>query len=83
MTRMRLRIVGELAAVNEAMSYGDISVVKEIAKSTGSYQFKMLREAGLIRMTPQGQRQKGASQSLGQSRPPQVDRQQSHPNRVE
>ena len=53
---LRLRIVGQLATINEAMSCGDISVVKEIAKSTGSYQFKVLREAGVIRMTPQGRR---------------------------
>lgn len=53
---LRLRIVGQLAAVNEEMSCGDISVVKEVAKSTGSHQFKVLREAGLIRMVPQGRR---------------------------
>ena len=53
---LRLRIVGQLAAVNEEMSCGDISVVKEVAKSTGSHQFKVLREAGLIRMAPQGRR---------------------------
>ncbi|MBI1880881.1 MAG: helix-turn-helix transcriptional regulator, partial [Chloroflexi bacterium] len=53
---LRLRIVGQLAAVNEAMSCGDIAVVKEVAKSTGSHQFKVLREAGVIRMVPQGRR---------------------------
>lgn len=53
---LRLRIVGQLAAVNEEMSCGDISVVKEVAKSTGSHQFKVLREAGLIRMAPRGRR---------------------------
>lgn len=53
---LRLRIVGQLAAVNEAISCGDIAVVKEVAKSTGSHQFKVLREAGLIRMAPQGRR---------------------------
>lgn len=53
---LRLRIVGQLAAVNEEMSCGDISVVKEVAKSTGSHQFKVLREAGPIRMVPQGRR---------------------------
>ena len=31
-------------------------LVKEVAKSTGSHQFKVLREAGLIRMVPQGRR---------------------------
>jgi len=52
----RLRIVGQLAACNDAISCGDIDVVKEVAKSTGSHHFKVLREAGLIRMTPQGRR---------------------------
>lgn len=53
---VRLRIVGQLAAVNQAISCGDISVVHEVPKSTGSHQFKVLREAGLIRMVPQGRR---------------------------
>ena len=53
---VRLRIVGQLAAAEEAMSCGDIDVVKEVAKSTGSHHFKVLREAGLIRMVPQGRR---------------------------
>jgi DNA-binding transcriptional ArsR family regulator len=53
---LRLRIVGELAAADEELSCGELSVVKEVAKSTGSNQFKVLREAGLIRMTPQGRR---------------------------
>ena len=53
---LRLRIVGQLAAAEEAMSCGDIAVVKEVAKSTGSHHFKVLRESGLIRMVPQGRR---------------------------
>jgi DNA-binding transcriptional ArsR family regulator len=53
---LRLRIVGQLAAVGEAISCGDLHVVKEVPKSTGSHQFKVLREAGLIRMAPQGRR---------------------------
>jgi DNA-binding transcriptional ArsR family regulator len=53
---LRLRIVGQLAAADQAISCGDIAVVKEVAKSTGSHQFKVLREAGLIRMMPQGRR---------------------------
>ena len=53
---LRLRIVGQLAAVDEAISCGDIAVVREVPKSTGSHQFKVLREAGLIRMMPQGRR---------------------------
>lgn len=52
----RLRIVGQLAETNEAISCGDLSVVKEVPKSTGSHHFKVLREAGLIRMVPQGRR---------------------------
>lgn len=52
----RLRVVGQLAAADEAISCGDIAVVKEVAKSTGSHHFKVLREAGLIRMVPQGRR---------------------------
>ena len=31
-------------------------MVKEVPKSTGSHHFKVLREAGLIRMVPQGRR---------------------------
>ena len=53
---LRLRIVGQLAAIDEAISCGDIAVVHEVPKSTGSHQFKVLREAGLIRMVPQGRR---------------------------
>ncbi len=53
---LRLRIVGQLAALDDAISCGDIHVVKEVAKSTGSHHFKVLREAGLIRMVPQGRR---------------------------
>src|SRR5258705_13355880 len=53
---VRLRIVEQLAAVREAISCGDLAVVKEVPKSTGSHHFKVLREAGLIRMVPQGRR---------------------------
>jgi DNA-binding transcriptional ArsR family regulator len=53
---VRLRIVEQLAAIDEEISCGDISVVKEVPKSTGSHHFKVLREAGLIQMTPQGRR---------------------------
>ena len=53
---LRLRIVGQLAAADTAISCGDLQVVKEVPKSTGSHQFKVLREAGLIRMLPQGRR---------------------------
>ena len=53
---LRLGIVGQLAGADEAISCGDLHVVKEVPKSTGSHQFKVLREAGLIRMVPQGRR---------------------------
>ena len=53
---LRLRIVGQLAAADQAISCGELQVVKEVPKSTGSHQFKVLREAGLIRMVPQGRR---------------------------
>jgi DNA-binding transcriptional ArsR family regulator len=52
----RLRIVEQLAAARDAISCGDLVVVKEVPKSTGSHHFKVLREAGLIRMVPQGRR---------------------------
>ncbi len=52
----RLRIVEQLAAVNGTISCGELSVVREVPKSTGSHHFKVLREAGLIRMVPQGRR---------------------------
>ena len=53
---LRLRIVGQLAGADQPISCGDIAVVREVPKSTGSHQFKVLREAGLIRMAPQGRR---------------------------
>ena len=53
---IRLCIVAQLNAGCEAISCGNIAVVKEVAKSTGSHQFKVLREAGVIRMVPQGRR---------------------------
>lgn len=53
---MRLQIVEQLAAAEQPISCGDISIVKEVPKSTGSHHFKLLREAGLIRMVPQGRR---------------------------
>lgn len=53
---IRLRIVVQLAALDDPISCGDIQVVHEVPKSTGSHQFKVLREAGVIRMVPQGRR---------------------------
>lgn len=51
----RLRIVGQLAAASEGVSCQHL-VVDGVAKSTQSHQFKVLREAGVIRMVPQGRR---------------------------
>ena len=45
---LRLRIVGQLAALDESISCGDIQVVHEVPKSTGSHHFKVLREAGVL-----------------------------------
>ena len=53
---LRLQIVAQLAAADAALSCGDIQIGEAVAKSTGSHHFKVLREAGLIRMVPQGRR---------------------------
>lgn len=53
---LRLKMVGQLAAHCDGMSCGELVVAEEVAKSTGSHHFKVLREAGLIRMVPQGRR---------------------------
>jgi DNA-binding transcriptional ArsR family regulator len=49
----RLQIVGELAAEHDAVSCQRF-VIEGVAKSTQSHRLKVLREAGLIRMVPQG-----------------------------
>lgn len=51
----RLGIVGQLAATCDGVSCQHL-VVEGVAKSTQSHQFKVLREAGVIRMVPQGRR---------------------------
>lgn len=51
----RLRIVEQLAATCDGVSCQQL-VVEGVAKSTQSHQFKVLREAGVIRMVPQGRR---------------------------
>ena len=56
---LRLRMVAQLAMVNESdekMACQDFHVGEAVAKSTLSFHFKVLREAGLIRMVPQGRR---------------------------
>ncbi len=52
----RLKIVEQLAEAEDVVSCGDLVGVNEVPKSTGSHHFKVLREAGLIRMVPQGRR---------------------------
>ena len=52
----RLKIVEQLTEAEDAVSCGDLVGIDEVPKSTGSHHFKVLREAGLIRMVPQGRR---------------------------
>ncbi len=52
----RLSIVGQLAETSASITCSDIFEGKEVAKSTGSHHFKVLREAGIIRMVPHGRR---------------------------
>jgi DNA-binding transcriptional ArsR family regulator len=52
---MRLRIVKSLAArKNECMSCTEATPCPDMAKSTLSHHFRVLREAGLITTTKQG-----------------------------
>ncbi|WP_201392385.1 helix-turn-helix transcriptional regulator [Ktedonobacter sp. SOSP1-52] len=53
---LRLKIVTELAGLDEAISCSDCSASQGIAKSTQSHHFKVLREAGVTNTTPQGTR---------------------------
>src|SRR6266700_7790730 len=53
---LRLRIVAQLAASTTEISCSDCSVGEDVAKSTQSHHFKVLREAGLTRATPRGTR---------------------------
>jgi DNA-binding transcriptional ArsR family regulator len=53
---LRLKIVEQVAAAEEAMSCGDFFAGDGVAKSTQSHHFKVLRESGLIRMVSQGRR---------------------------
>lgn len=53
---LRLKVVEQLADAQEGVSCQHIVVGEGVAKSTQSHQFKVLREAGLIRMDPQGRR---------------------------
>lgn len=51
---MRLRIIASLLAENGCMSCSAAAPCPEMAKSTLSHHFRILREAGLIRTTKQG-----------------------------
>jgi len=56
---LRLHIVAQLASLNESdekPACQDFVVSQKVAKSTLSFHLKVLREAGLIRMVPQGRR---------------------------
>ncbi len=53
---LRLRIVAQLADATTEISCSDCSVGEDVAKSTQSHHFKVLREAGLTRATPRGTR---------------------------
>jgi DNA-binding transcriptional ArsR family regulator len=51
---MRLRIVKSLAAQSDCMSCTEAAPCPDMAKSTLSNHFRILREAGLIRTSKQG-----------------------------
>ncbi len=51
---MRLRIVKNLTAQNDCMSCTEAAPCDDMAKSTLSNHFRILREAGLIRTSKQG-----------------------------
>jgi DNA-binding transcriptional ArsR family regulator len=51
---MRLRIVKSLAAQSDCMSCTEAAPCADMAKSTLSNHFRILREAGLIRTSKQG-----------------------------
>jgi DNA-binding transcriptional ArsR family regulator len=53
---LRLRMVEQLATAQHGMSCQHICMGEGVAKSTQSHQFKVLREAGVIRMVPEGRR---------------------------
>jgi DNA-binding transcriptional ArsR family regulator len=51
---MRLRIVKSLVAKDECMSCTEAAPCPDMAKSTLSNHFRILREAGLVRTSKQG-----------------------------
>ena len=52
---LRLHLVSQLKG-EDNISCGDLHLGEGVPKSTGSHVFKVLRESGIIRMTPQGRR---------------------------
>jgi DNA-binding transcriptional ArsR family regulator len=53
---MRLKVVEQLATAHEGVSCQYIVMGEGVAKSTQSHHFKVLREAGILQMVPQGRR---------------------------
>lgn len=53
---LRLHLVSQLQGDEDNISCGDLHLGEGVPKSTGSHVFKVLRESGIIRMTPQGRR---------------------------
>src|SRR5258708_36910445 len=56
---LRLQIVAQLAMLNESdekRACHDFLVGEMVAKPTLSFHFKVLREAGLVQLPPQGRR---------------------------
>lgn len=51
---MRLRIVGSLLKKNDCMSCSEAAPCPDMAKSTLSHHFRILREAGIIRTSKIG-----------------------------
>lgn len=51
---MRLRIVGTLLKKNDCMSCSEAAPCPDMAKSTLSHHFRILREAGIIRTSKIG-----------------------------
>src|SRR5215469_5669067 len=53
---LRLHIVARLATTEEKLACLHFFTNEEVAKSTLSHHFKVLREAGIVRMVPSGRR---------------------------
>ena len=53
---MRLKVVAQLATAQAGVSCQHIIMGMDVAKSTQSHHLKVLREAGILQMVPQGRR---------------------------